>query len=310
METNNSLNHEDTKKTASRRLLNLFIVLTIILALLNCFLIWKLTQKETIIKTETIVKERLVADKESLLDKLNEMNAQYDSLGSKYQGLDSMFNIEKERISIMITQLKKAKGSVAQYKKQVALLQQRQMEYIKQIEELTAKNQALTSENIKIKTALDSTLIESSKLSEKNTELSTKIQNAASLKAYEIIAFGLKVKNKGQEIQTPKAKKIEKIKVCFVIGENNIAPKGKKNVYLRIADPDGIILTKGTDDSYAFKYQGKMIIYSVKQEIIYNNKAMDMCLYWDKTKEFKKGTYNVDIFVDDNLIGSTMFVLE
>ena len=152
--------------------------------------------------------------------------------------------------------------------------------------------------------------MKNSSLSAKNSELSEKVQSGSSLKAYEIIAFGLKIKSKGLEIQTPKAKKIEKIKTCFVISENAIAQKGKKTIYLRISDPDGVILTKGTDDSYAFKHEGKMIIFSVKQDIVYDNKALDICMYWDKTKAFKKGSYNVDIYVDGKLIGNTVFILE
>ena len=90
-----------------------------------------MTQTQTIVKTETIIKEKLIEDKDGLIEHLNEMNAQYDSLGTKYEGLDSLFNIEKERIGIIVAELRKSKGSVAQYKKQVALLQQRQFEYIK-----------------------------------------------------------------------------------------------------------------------------------------------------------------------------------
>ncbi|MDP4266379.1 MAG: hypothetical protein Q8880_02965 [Bacteroidota bacterium] len=311
METNTNIPDEKMEKVHSKKgLLNFFIFLTIVLAILNCYLIWKLNKIQTIVKTETVVKEKLVADKESLIDRLNEMNSQYDSLGTKYKGLDSLFGVEKNRINIMIGELKRGKGSVERYKKQVALLQQRQFEYVKQIEELTAKNQTLTAENVKVKTALDSTLIQNTSLSSKNTELSTKVQSASILKAYEIIAFGLKIKSRGQEIQTPKAKKVEKIKSCFVLSENILVPKGKKTIYIRIADPDGVILTRGTDDSYAFKYEGKMLIYSVKQEIVYEGKAMDICMYWEKTKDFKRGTYNIDIFTDGIQIGTTAFVLE
>ena len=129
------------------------------------------------------------------------------------------------------------------------------------------------------------------------------------LKAYEILADAIKLKS-GKEIPTKKAKKVDKIRTCFVLSENAIAAKGEKTIYLRIAGPDGVILAKGTDDTYSFKYEGKDIIYSSKTTTNYSWKAVDVCMYWEKTKDFKKGSYMAELFLDGYVIGSSTFTLE
>jgi len=46
----------------------------------------------------------------------------------------------------------------------------------------------------------------------------------------------------------------------------------------------------------------------LKKEIYYDNKAMDLCFYWDKVKDFKKGDYSVDIYIDNYLLGSSTLI--
>jgi len=248
-------------------------------------------------------------DKAELLTKLKNMEGEYDQLITEYQDLDSLFSKEKERIVALQDEIKNFKGSTAEYKKKVAELEDRLQDYLKQIDELKSQNKTLTTENIKVKTMLDSTVSKNSELSTENTDLNNKVKSGAVLKAYEILSDGIRLKGT-QEIPTKKAKRVQKIRTCFMLSENVLATKGNKTVYLRIAGPDKIILTKGTDDTYMFEYEGKRIVYSLKKEIYYDNKAMDLCFYCDKVKDFKKGDYSVDIYIDNYLLGSSTFNME
>ncbi len=55
-----------------------------------------------------------------------------------------------------------------------------------------------------------------------------------------------------KEAETTKARKTEKIKVSFTLGENKIAKTGEKTVYIRIMTPDGKEMAKSYDDNYKF----------------------------------------------------------
>jgi hypothetical protein len=111
-------------------------------------------------------------------------------------------------------------------------------------------------------------------------------------------------------VPTKKVKRVEKIRVCFTIGENAIASAGAKEIFLRIADPNGTILSQGEGDDYSFDSEGKKLQFTAKEQITYNNKATDLCLYWTKTKDFVPGTYTVDIFAEGKAIGTSTFILE
>lgn len=308
MSTENANNYEANNNSSSK-LLKIFVFLTVILAIACIVLTVTLFHYKNVAQVETIAKEEAIGQKEDMLCQLRNLETEYNQLSKDYKGLDSLFNKEKERIKKLKNEIKNLKGDASAYKNKIALLEGRLKDYLAQIEELKAKNEALTAENIKVKTTLDSAVTQNTQLNTQNQELSAKVEAGSVLKAYEIFAEPIRIKGE-KEIPTKKAKKTQKIRVCFLISENAIAKKGTKNVYIRIAEPDGTVLAKGTDDSYTFTYQDKNLAYSIKKEINYDNKAMDMCIYWEKNKDFKPGMYNVDIYVDDMLVGTTTYMLE
>jgi len=285
-----------------KSLMLVFLTTTIILIGVTAFLTYKVMNLKEVVITEVREKQNVISEKETLVQQLEQVENEYDQLSKDYKGLDSLFTKEKDKVKQMIKDIKTNKGNIANYKSQVAQLENRLKEYVQQIQELQEKNQTLTTENIKIKTTLDSTFNE-------NTNLSKKVAAGSTLKAYSIYTEPLKVKGE-KETPTANNRKVDKIRVCFVLGENAIVEAGKKTVYIRIAEPDGTVMAVGTDDANTFSFQDKKILFSMKQEIEFQNKEMNLCLYWNKIKDFKEGVYYVDIFIDNQQIGSSSFTLE
>ena len=305
METNQMQNNELALKKQLktwRFTTALFAIVAIMMGIL-----YFTTKSE--LKQVTIVKNEVTDEKSELLTKLQSVEKQYDKLGKDYSNLDSLFTSEKEHVSKMIDEIKNLKGSTSKYKKKVADLENRLQDYLKQIDELKAKNEALTVQNIQIKTALDSTQTVNSSLHSENKNLYSKVEAGSVLKAYEIAAESIKMRGT-KEISTKNPKKVKKIRVCFLLSENAIAQAGTKTVYVRISEPGGEVIADSKDDSHMFTFDGKQIVYTQLQEINYQNKAMDLCVYYDVKKELKKGNYTVDIFVDKSVIGTTFFTLE
>ena len=58
-------------------------------------------------------------------------------------------------------------------------------------------------------------------------------------------------------------------------------------------------------------YKGEQLQYSIKKEIDYQNEAQNLQLFWTNksTEKMIAGTYHVEIFVGDNVIGQTKFTL-
>lgn len=283
-------------------LMLVFLATTIILAGVCAFLTYKVMNLKEVVITEIKEKENVISEKETLIQQLESVENEYDQLSKDYKGLDSLFTKEKVKVKQMIKEIKAMKGNAVEYKAKVAEMENRLKDYIKQIQELQEKNQTLTTENIKIKSTLDSAYTE-------NTNLTKKVAAGSTFKAYSIFTEPLKVKGE-KETPTANNRKVDKIRVCFVLGENAVVEAGKKTIYVRIAEPDGTVMALGTDDANTFTFQDKKILYSMKQDIDFQNKEMNLCLYWNKTKDFKEGVYYVDIFIDNQQIGSSSFTLE
>jgi len=157
-------------------------------------------------------------------------------------------------------------------------------------------------------------MIKTEELTKVKEEQEKTIEIAAELKAYNVITNGIRIKSGSKkEVITDKARRIEKVKVCFTLSENAVAESGPKTIYIRIARPDNKIISEGDADLYSFMHEGKRIQYSMKKEIEYTNNAMNLCLYWTK-KDNKTpamtGTYKVAVFCEDYEIGQSSFELE
>jgi len=299
------------KDNAPKKRFPVFVILTILFAALSAFLGFQLNQTQNILITEITAKDTLSAEKQRMLIQLENLQIEYSQLKNEYENLGELFEKEQKKIESLIKQVKKEKGSTAAYKKQVELLKLQLRDYLSQIETLQARNQELNEENIKVKTALDSTIHQKTILESENVNLSEKVEKGSMLQAYEVISDGIRLKSNGDEIPTKRAKRVKRIRTCFILSENAIAERGVKTVYLRIAAPNGNILVKGTNDAYMFNYKGEKIAWSVKGQINYDNKAMDLCYYWEQGNEnLESGIYSVDVFIEDYQIASTRFVLE
>jgi len=298
----------DNGKKKERNFLILFILLTIILTITCVILTWQMIEFRNLAKEENTAKTEAITAKENLLHKLKNLELEYDELSKEYEGLDSVFTKEKTKITSLMDEIKNMKGSTDNYQEKVAELETRLKDYVSKIEDLKSRNESLSSENLKVKNTLDSTLNKNIEITSKNQTMAEKIKSQAVLRATDMVSEGIRFNSAKQETPTRFARKAQRIKTCFSITENMIATKGYKVIYIRIAEPDGTILCLSENDTFTFK--GKTIVYSARKEIYYDNSNQDICVYWDKTKEFKKGIYYIDIFADDNLLGTSTISLE
>jgi conjugal transfer/entry exclusion protein len=307
-DSNYFFNSDNDSKDKGRNFLTLFVFLTIVLTIACVILAWQLIEFRNLAKQESAAKTTAISQKDEMLHKLKNIELEYDELSKEYEGLDSVFSKEKGNIQSLMDEIKNLKGSASNYQEKVEELEKRLKEYVTKIEDLKSKNESLSSENLKVKNTLDSSLNKNIELTSKNTSLADKIKAGAALRASDQISEGVRLNSKKQEVLTRNARKAEKIRTSFTLLDNALATKGYKIIYARIADPDGVILCQSDNDTFTFK--GKTIAYSLKKEIYYDNTSQDVGIYWEKTKDFKKGSYYIDVFVDDNLLGTSTVSLD
>ncbi|MFA6950381.1 MAG: hypothetical protein WCQ70_06830 [Lentimicrobiaceae bacterium] len=304
METNS-----DSSNTRKRNPLMLVVVVLIaILALLAWLYLSTRSRLGNMIEEKEKQKVELQYELDSLINEHNEMKEEYGSLSDSLYSQDSVIQANAAEIrKLLDTQYEFYK-----VKKKLDRLRVISQGYLKQMDSLYNVNKELRAENEQIRSSYRQEQEKSSTLLKDKEALTERVSQAAVLKAYRITAVGVRGSGDKERI-TNKARRLEKVKVCFTLGENSLLAAGQKNIYIRIAGPDKAILTRGVGDDYSFSFKGEVLQYSIKHVINYQNKAIDICEYWVKrsTKdELLTGSYVVSVYADNFEIGQSTFVLE
>src|SRR5690606_17149006 len=84
-----------------------------------------------------------------------------------------------------------------------------------------------------------------------NTELSSVVRDAAALQTVGLVGMGVIERSSGKQIPTERARRTDKIKVCFTIAKNTLAEAGDKELYVQVIDPKNNVL--GSNDQIEFE---------------------------------------------------------
>lgn len=289
------------------------MIISIILALavVGVF-IWFMTTKshlDELLSEKEQLRVELSSELDSLMTEHEMVKAAYGELSDTLYVKDSIIQENAKEIQKLLN----TQWEYYKVKKKLEQLQTVAQGYVQQMDSLYRVNEALQQENTAMKQDIQSLKTEKDQIEKVRQELSQQVEIASELRAYNIDAGGVRLRTWGnKEVPTDKASRIEKIKVCFLLGENEIIPSGEREVYVRIARPDKEILTKTRDDDYTFEYDGEMIQYSMIKTVDYQNQPVDLCMYWEKqysAQELQEGLYHVDIFCDGDQIGHSTFTL-
>ena len=142
-------------------------------------------------------------------------------------------------------------------------------------------------------------------------ELKSTIAKGSILSCFNISAKAVLYKRGGKkESETNKARKTEKIKVSFSLGENKIAKAGEKTIYVRIMTPDGKELAKSYDDNCLFNFNQSSGYFAGRETLNYANAELIGVTYCEGQGEYVPGNYIIEITCDGVVIGNTTLKLD
>lgn len=297
------------RKGGSPALIALIIILSLIAVGMVIWLIYTNKDLNNLKSEKEQMRIELQTEVDSLLAEHNRTKEEYGILADSLLVKDSIIQADAKEIKNLLNY----KWEYYKVKKKVSRLQEIAQGYVRQMDSLYRVNQALKDENIQIKRIYEQEVAKTEELNLIKDELTEQVSKASVLQTYDLRAEAIQVKWGGdKEKVTDKAKRVDQIKICFTLSENPILPHGRKNMFIRIARPDKVILTPSRGDDYSFLYQGEKLQYSIKKEVNYEGLAIEMCQYWQKrnaSEEMMIGTYHVEIFAGDHVIGATSFSL-
>ncbi len=303
-------NNIQTPQKSSSNLWMYIVLVTLALGIIGLS-VWLISIKNNmkdLVSEKEVQRIELKNEIDSLVLQHEKMKVAYGEISDSLIIMDSVIQANAKEIKQMLNY----KWEYYKIKKKIDRLQVIAQGYVRQMDSIVTINQELTQENLQIKEEIKIEKRKNQKLEERTEVLADKVTTAAILNVYNLTAMPMHQKGGGKQIETDKIKRTDLVKVCFTLGENKIVEAGNKTIYARIAEPNKEILSAGRSDDFSFTFNDEKLQYSATETVDYQNTSMDICLSWNRrsTKEMKPGLYHVDLFVGNNNIGHTTFVLK
>lgn len=234
---------------------------------------------------------------------------QYDELQEiiTNDSLRVLLDREKMRVQRLLEELQAVKRSdaaeIMRLKKELKTVREVMRNYVMQIDSLGRLNKQLGDENRKLKRRNEEVVSQVTTLTEEKEQLTEKVTIASKLNA-----SGIRIEKRNKRGKEAKRiKDLTQLVFSFSIDRNPSAESGVKTVYLRIMKPDNSVLAKSSGNT--FEYENTRLTYSIRRDIEYGGDAVDVVMYWNVEEFLFEGKYQVDIFTDGNLIGTSHFEL-
>jgi cell division protein ZapB len=144
-------------------------------------------------------------------------------------------------------------------------------------------------------------------LSTEKKALAEKVAIASVLKAEDIKVSVVNTKGKAMTSKVYKVKVVDKIKVDFCLGDNKVAKKNNKDIYLRLIEPSGSTLFEGEK---IFTVEGKESFYTDKQTLQFDNTRQHVVFLYSKGSPYKPGKYAIELFAEGHKIGESQLVMK
>ncbi|MFP4018172.1 MAG: hypothetical protein ACLFNL_01480 [Bacteroidales bacterium] len=306
MANQNGKNEAQNPEKQKRKVSPALTVVLIFLFGLLIFISWLYIDQK---KTTTQITDALSREKDSLETEFVDLRNEYDSLKTTNDSMNLELEQEQSRIDNLISELKTVKATnytkIKKLQDELKTVRSVAKSYVRQIDSLNQLNQELLAENKIVRENLEETEKSKKQLEEDKETLTEQVTRAKVLRTEDLNAIPINKKGKEKN----RVDKIEKIKVCFKVEENDLVEPGERYFYIRIASPeDDAILTNSEDN--LFEYEDEKIVYSARRQIEYTGEEQDVCIYFDTEGELDPGEYTVFVFADGNQIGDTTFQLE
>jgi hypothetical protein len=300
----------ETQKDSNKK----YLIVIVLLAVLSAVLLVMQFTKQAEVEEKTVAIDNLQLEQLQLENELQDMLIQYDTVNVKNERLNAEIIGQQEQIREMLKQMEKHKDDayiIHKLKKEAATLREIMKGYLVTIDSLNTLNQDLKADNQYLVEELSEAVTKAQQLENTKKNLEDIVATGSVLQADGMTSVGLRVRNNGKQSEVSKANKVEVIRTCTKIGENRIAPKGKKEIYLRIISPDGIVM-EGNDGDNRFEFNGVSGKYSIKRVIDYANEPMDLCIFYNVNTEegIATGKYIVEMYEGGMLIGKSDFDLK
>ncbi len=262
-------------------------------------------------ETKTKLEEQLGLNAQ-LDEKIQQQLAELEGKKKQIQGLIRTNKNSQAAIAEMKGKESQFLAEIEQLKKDNGILAEKNTQLTTEVGTLTT-TLGETKVKLEEETTAKATLIsEKTQLEGERTVLTKKVDVASAVKTNNIQVKSVDVRKNGKEKEKARAKKVEKLNICFTTEANEVVPAGEETFYVRIIDPSGAPLAIESLGSGVAqdKKSSSDVRYTVSTTCQYANAATNVCAAWLPGQDFAKGKYGIEIYNKGYLVGTSSFNLK
>ena len=249
----------------------------------------------------------LEGEKAELTQQLLNLQNDFESLNSDYESINSQLDTSREQVALLIDKLSKTEATnrakIRQYEKELGTLRSIMRNYIVQIDSLNTLNKKLTAQV----SDQERQIAESRRANESLTQQVDKLSGQ--------VAAGSVVNGRGvrlaaynsSERETDRSSRVTYFVASLVLAANDIAEHGPMRVYVRVKDPNGVIILNNS--STDFTSNGETMTASASREVDYEGRDLEVSIYVKDVSGLGKGIYTVDAYSEKTHLGRAELML-
>ena len=291
---------EREKKNRNGGLKTATIALAVAALALAGALAWIWSQKSSLVN-------ELEEEKTELTQQLLNLQNDFENLNSDYENINSQLDTSREQVALLIDKLSKTEATnrakIRQYEKELGTLRSIMRGYIVQIDSLNTLNKQLTADAAAARR-------EAAESRQANENLTRQVENLSGQ-----VAAGAVVKGRGLHLTayngsdraTDRSSRVTYFVATLSLVENEIAERGPIRVYVRVKDPNGIVLLNNS--STDFTVGGETMTASASREVDYEGQDVELSIYIKDVGELGKGIYTVEAYTEKSFLGRAEVML-
>jgi len=266
--------------------------------------------KEESIANSISFESKETSEKKNILDSLNTLKNAYDQAILEKTALSKELELERKNVENLVAIIKASNNPSAEqirvYRNQLSDLNASLENRVQEIKKLKSQNKNLLTEIETQNVVMYKQKLENDTLVSKQKKLESTLKDASKLYLSNFRAVALREKSSGAELETTKAKNTKKLKISFTVNGNAVAKTGKRVFYVQVLDQKNTVL--GDNKLIEFG-SDKALVYSFIVSTDFQGKSVNAYGILN-ADQFKKGTYFVNYFDKQEIMGSTSVTLE
>jgi hypothetical protein len=282
---------ERREKKGPRTLMTVLAIVAAVLALVLGYLLY---QRNTLVS-------QLEVEKADLAKQMVQLQSDFSALSSDYESINHQLDTSREQVAQLIEKLAKTQATnrskIRQYEKELGTLRSIMKGYIVQIDSLNNLNKRLTADAAAARREAAESRRANEELTQQVESLSSQVNAGKILKARAISLNAYYSNDKVGDRHS----RVRYMVANLTLVENSLADHGPVRVYVRVKDPEGILLLN--NESIEFTVDGATLQATASREVDYEGNEVDLSVYINDTGEFQKGIYTLEVFTEKSLLG-------